>query len=219
MNCDHVFDVLTRGPFPTGDESDDAVECHLADCPQCRRLASALRPAIELFEEAVAPDESQALPAYWGEVEWSAGSVSSDESREEKPNRLPECVRPAATLPMVVSNPRAHGLMFAAAVLLGIALVGINHFGSPSTPASRTRGLEALQALRPGVTCLSLVTPVIKSSDIPKVVARSGDDEQSALKTIRCCLECHATESSLRVGDAAMARIGRGCQICHLQFH
>ena len=57
MNCDRVFDVLTRGPFPTGDPSDDAVEIHLISCVECRRLAEALRPALELFEEAVTPEE------------------------------------------------------------------------------------------------------------------------------------------------------------------
>jgi hypothetical protein len=28
MNCDQVFDVLTRGPFPTGEPSDEPVEHH-----------------------------------------------------------------------------------------------------------------------------------------------------------------------------------------------
>ncbi len=68
IDCDRVFDVLTRGPFPTGAADDAEVELHLARCPECSRLAAALRPAIELFEEAVGPDEGRDLPSYWGEA-------------------------------------------------------------------------------------------------------------------------------------------------------
>ena len=39
--------------FPTGTSCDVPVEAHLSDCPECHRLAEALRPAIELFQEAV----------------------------------------------------------------------------------------------------------------------------------------------------------------------
>ena len=64
MNCDQVFDVLTRGPFPTGTACDTPVEAHLRVCPECRRLADALRPALELFQEAISPEESRDLPGY-----------------------------------------------------------------------------------------------------------------------------------------------------------
>lgn len=65
MNCDQVFDVLTRGPFPTGTSCDGPVEAHLEACAECRQLAEALRPALELFQEAVDPEESRDLPGYW----------------------------------------------------------------------------------------------------------------------------------------------------------
>ena len=65
MNCDQVFDVLTRGPFPTGTSCDGPVEAHLEECAECRQLAEALRPALELFQEAVDPEESRDLPGYW----------------------------------------------------------------------------------------------------------------------------------------------------------
>ena len=38
---------------------------HLNACGGCRRLAEALRPAIELFQEAIGGDESRDLPGYW----------------------------------------------------------------------------------------------------------------------------------------------------------
>ena len=65
MNCDQVFDILTRGPFPTGTACDTPVEAHLNVCRDCRRLAEALRPALELFQEAIGPEESRDLPGYW----------------------------------------------------------------------------------------------------------------------------------------------------------
>ena len=68
VNCDQVFDVLTRGPFPTGEASDEAVEQHLRACHDCRRLAEALRPAVALMHEAVSGDQALSLPEYQGSL-------------------------------------------------------------------------------------------------------------------------------------------------------
>ena len=68
MDCDQVFMILTRGPFPTGEAWDEQVEAHLETCAGCWRLAEALRPAIEVFQEAVPPAESRDLPGYWGDA-------------------------------------------------------------------------------------------------------------------------------------------------------
>jgi hypothetical protein len=68
MDCDQVFMILTRGPFPTGEPSDELVEAHLERCADCWRLAEALRPALELFQEAIPPAESRDLPGYWGDA-------------------------------------------------------------------------------------------------------------------------------------------------------
>ena len=80
MTCDDVFDVLTRGPFPSGAPCDDQVEYHLDHCPECRRLALALRPAIELFQEALGSDDRVELLAYNGRADGDeAGSPRFDE--------------------------------------------------------------------------------------------------------------------------------------------
>jgi hypothetical protein len=60
--------ILTRGPFPTGEPWDEQVEAHLETCTDCWRLAEALRPALEVFQEAVPPSESRELPGYWGDA-------------------------------------------------------------------------------------------------------------------------------------------------------
>lgn len=68
MNCDQVFDVLTRGPFPSGSSDDASVELHLEACHDCRQLADALRPAVDLFHESMPHDEYGDLPGYRGSL-------------------------------------------------------------------------------------------------------------------------------------------------------
>jgi hypothetical protein len=77
MNCDQVFDVLTRGPFPTGHPGDAAVEAHLDQCADCWQIAEALRPAVDLFQEAIPPDEGRDLPGYWGGDRPSPASLAA----------------------------------------------------------------------------------------------------------------------------------------------
>ena len=76
MDCDQVFMILTRGPFPTGELWDEDVEAHLETCADCWRLAEALRPALEVFQEAVPPAESRDLPGYWGDARPAASIVA-----------------------------------------------------------------------------------------------------------------------------------------------
>ena len=84
MDCDQVFMILTRGPFPTGELWDEEVEAHLETCADCWRLAEALRPALEVFQEAVPPAESRDLPGYWGDAR-PAAAVVSELSRSSMP--------------------------------------------------------------------------------------------------------------------------------------
>jgi hypothetical protein len=76
MDCDQVFMILTRGPFPTGAPTDEQVEEHLETCADCWRLAEALRPALEVFQEAVPPVESRELPGYWGDARPAAAVMA-----------------------------------------------------------------------------------------------------------------------------------------------
>ena len=76
MDCDQVFMILTRGPFPTGESWDEQVEAHLETCTDCWRLAEALRPALEVFQEAVPPSEGRDLPGYWGDARPASSVVA-----------------------------------------------------------------------------------------------------------------------------------------------
>jgi hypothetical protein len=66
IDCESVFERLTRAPFPSGGSHDDDTELHLQVCHDCRSLAEALRPAIGLFHESLEDDES--LPKYNGRL-------------------------------------------------------------------------------------------------------------------------------------------------------
>ena len=92
MDCDRVFMVLTRGPFPTGEIWDEEVEAHLEICADCWRLAEALRPALEVFQEAVPPSESRELPGYWGDAR-PAATVVSELSRSATKGAMVSRVR------------------------------------------------------------------------------------------------------------------------------
>lgn len=127
IHCDEVFDILTRGPFPTGAASDCIVESHLAQCDDCRRLAEALRPAIELLQEAITPDEGRDLPRYWGNLAepQTAGAAKATATKTRRQRRFGH--RPAAS-PAVLPARTASwngAARLAAAVLLGLVLAGL----------------------------------------------------------------------------------------------
>lgn len=64
VDCDFVFDILTRGPFPSDDTPSEPIEQHIATCADCQKLADALRPATNLFHEALSDDERKSLPEF-----------------------------------------------------------------------------------------------------------------------------------------------------------
>jgi len=102
MDCDQVFVILTRGPFPTGELWDEDVEAHLETCADCWRLAEALRPALEVFQEAVPPAESRDLPGYWGDAR-PAGMVVSSLTRPQARMAVARGVR---RTPQILRTPR-----------------------------------------------------------------------------------------------------------------
>lgn len=84
MDCDQVFMILTRGPFPTGEPWDEEVETHLETCADCWRLAEALRPALEVFQEAVPPAEGRDLPGYWGDARPASSTATQLANRTSR---------------------------------------------------------------------------------------------------------------------------------------
>ncbi len=115
MNCEQVFDILTRGPFPTGEAWDAHVERHLLACHDCRRLAEALRPAVELMHECVEGQEADSLPGYRGwldegtwldkEVWLDEGACARERSPVAGPDRTPDAFSNPETRKQAVERP------------------------------------------------------------------------------------------------------------------
>lgn len=240
MNCDRVFDILTRGPFPSGAPSDDRVEMHLANCPACRRLAAALQPAIELFEEAITPDEGRDLPAYWGDLfiaeqdelaprfssTWRSGTSTRIATRLQRATGLDlETVR--RTLPTA--------WRLSAAILLGICIGGLLRsadLGATGSVAS-FGGSQDDTASR--VTMSASLFPLSTLEDLKQVACRAAlpeSDEHAQLfapsgpagelpselpmhaQHLSCCHKCHA-DKSLASAPTPQFVVTNSCSHCH----
>ncbi len=244
MNCDQVFDKLTRGPFPTGAADDRAVEDHLEQCESCRRLAQALQPALELFEEAVGPAESQNLPAYWGPTRTT--SHVAPRARRAAPVLA---VRGLAAAPRARSAwPWPNLGRFAAALLVG-GLLGLGaHAWGPSWPLERlslASGTPGLASGTPGLasgtpadrghlrtgwddpTTWSLlgVAPACRPVSLdPPVVADPTDPANELLLAQagtgtteqHCCTQCHVRGQRRTHTGSAVANIIKSCKYCHV---
>src|SRR5688572_31089982 len=94
MHCDRVYSILTRGPFPSGDATDVAVEIHLAHCAACRRLAEALRPVERPMHEEISAEASR-LPGYRGDhPQWNAGAPGEGKALSPMPRMARRAPRP-----------------------------------------------------------------------------------------------------------------------------
>ncbi len=242
IQCDEVFEILTRGPFPTGAASDSLVEAHLEHCAECRRLAEALRPAMVAAPEAVAPEEGVDLPCYGGVL---AGR------RLERPGtgqgqRRAECASGASTWPSLgrLGTPL---LQFAAAAAVGSVLaVGLVRWDGNRFPLGIGAPADAGGELAP-----SRVVPArtIKSAPegagpmiIPSGHAMAGGPSWTANMSLacilggdlagpatlvpaageagrhaaeyQCCTRCHAACSPAPVSRGT-AQVAAACRSCH----
>jgi len=217
MNCDHVFDILTRGPFPAGEPTDDAVERHLGRCHECRQLAEALRPAVDLLHEAVDVEEHEQLPGYRGK--WTSADAPWEGGAAIATRTAP--LRPAALLRRTwrTSSPaRAMTLRLAAAgVLLGavcVLLFGLSR-GEPESSQSL-----AVASAGPGTPAdgeaarLQLVTSLELPQDCLHPVAANVEQSHGRLQ---CCTRCHAQALANRpqLTRSRLADLTRSCQVCH----
>jgi hypothetical protein len=190
LDCDDVFDRLTRGPFPSGAADDGAVESHLCACHECRELAEALRPAVKLMHEAyVDVSERDAdLPRYQGTLPSPACSPARQPARA----------------------PWSAGWQLIAASLIGVAVGSLaatgwfsNKENSPTiTSASgpQATGLAMLASLQLHDVCL------------PSSMALASSER------LRCCTDCHSS-SAAEKKNVDVARLQLACVACHEPRH
>ncbi len=226
MNCDQVFDILTRGPFPTGTACDSGVESHLAECDSCRQLAEALRPALELFQEAVDPDESRDLPGYWcALVADRKQPVVSYAQELELPRVAPRAwEQPALKERLSALNAWRMAAMLALGVTVGsLVSTRLNLDGGavpPRDPAAAAAA-AADESPDPHAAARSewAVLPAACFGNRPASGPRYTLRQDRLLATadlsgMNCCSQCHNSNSD-KVPSAATANVSQHCQVCH----
>jgi hypothetical protein len=231
LNCDQVFDVLTRGPFPTGDASDAAVEHHLRACHDCRTLAEALQPAVELLHETIAPAEATGLPEYQGVLARLDRSVATAEfagrdlARPAPLSRkgVAEARLPTLT-PAQVQTARPSSLAtyarFTAALVLLVALGSLT-WGVLTTAQSPSahRGRTPVRLDREGLVTLAALD--LRSACFPRELLPQPGSASSAAppainqEALRCCTECHNTANPARAVLGSVVTFQRSCSACH----
>jgi hypothetical protein len=228
MNCDRVFDVLTRGPFPTGAASDAAVERHLGCCVECRRLATALRPAVELFEEAIRPEESHGLPSYWGEVTepHSAAYDATFATLEEEiavarstRRTLQRATTTRGIIPQRAAEDCDRLLRFLGAVAVGVVLAFTfrTMVDQPGGGRIGLAGRNTMSAsILPWQVCSSAMITPQRAGNGPSMQAE-GISTVAALDAAhqRCCSECHHAGSQTSNHGRMSASVARSCVACH----
>jgi hypothetical protein len=238
LNCDQVFEVLTRGPFPTGEPEDEAVERHLRACHECRQLAEALRPAVALLHESIASDDAMALPEYQGALPWrrpqrrtrlSIARLSHEEggARRNAPRDLSSRSRSFSPTMMTLRVVAASLLAFA----IGALLFAISwaperdnrghHDGVFASAASRrdrelgiptANGLLQLAKLELPTACLPLSQRPISAEHAGEIAAAL---ENGTLANVQCCTQCHRAGVKQPASARLIAVTEQNCQACH----
>lgn len=232
MNCELVFDILTRGPFPTGEQHDSAVERHLACCYECRQLAEGLRPALSLFHEAIKADEADNLPGYRGVLGRtdSACLAATMRASTTANGSFSAGLRLQKTSPATRETVTSWWHFAAAgllAVALGAVLWGLGYM-RPGRNVMDDRGTSAAVTARShqpdqqGQRLLaSLNLPTACWQVIPAGLAEvegrvmSLDADSLAAQGYRCCTECHSAANEKRPPVDAVATVAGSCRICH----
>ncbi len=225
MNCDQVFEILTRAPFPSGEASDASVEHHLGSCHACRELAEALRPAVDLFHESIPADESLDLPGYMGRL-----FAAVDESATATVTR-----RPPATRRSVKSGMASAGFGTAICLLVCGGLVlsfGRDLVSSRPGPLAASgdladrpvrEGRELLASLNLPLVCRTTFEPnragrrgneTIERTKAAGPATGTPSADRHAHRT-RCCTECHAVANPDRPKLVSTVKLSRSCAACH----
>lgn len=225
IHCDEVFDILTRGPFPTGAPSDGIVEAHLSHCQACRQLAEALRPAIELLQEAIAPEESDTLPCYGGAAPsrpaWADGGRSPLTTKQliKRP-----VVQVASTLRQKTEAwPWRSAARFVAAACVGLAVAGMLRQvvvsrdaldRSAATPVAVAASWHLPIDGRQWAEQSGLNARCRESVEGYTIAAAANQPLDEALR-LTCCLGCHTARRGPALPASRVSSFVLACQACH----
>lgn len=231
VTCDQVFDVLTRGPFPSGSADDDNVQRHLDACHECRQLAEALRPAVALLHEALPAREAAELPSYGppdadaGLCERADGALAARIRRmmdqiEIQPRRLAAQERWLYAVRLVAAS-----VLLAA---LGTLIAGIFQPGEGTRQMHVARGPAVMSGFHePSAEGLLRLTSLsLPAGCLPGAPATSSTVDSSAGQndsrplTVAsghvCCTRCHAAgKEGAVLTQRSVAALQQSCTACH----
>ncbi len=238
LTCDEVFDHLTRAPFPTGEASDQFVDEHLRVCHECRQMAEALRPATNLFREAMADDQRRQLPSYQGQLATMIRSSNVESTVDSAASKF------TAWNPVVVDRTSRHQpwyllpalgmtLLLMAAMLQGRGIVGDR--SSEDLPIAKAETETEMTCVMAGFAlpsdCLPqpIVGPTrpqpvkppqqpIGNRDHMRACLQCHESVRSAAADV-CCTTCHAANAEKSTDEQRHAtvfpRLATSCTQCH----
>ncbi len=227
VNCDQVFDILTRGPFPSGEATDEPVERHLLACHECRTLAEALRPAVGLIHEVIDSDEA-GLPGYRGQLAEASGQRVSTAV-------MTAVQATASTVPVAKGNAARDSshrgatgqtriwqlavvALLSSALCFALAAMGIPNNRPAGNGVQQNLVITpAVMRRQPDETAVNFLLSLIQGSECrPTVVASvtASATGGGGREVFHCCTRCHAAQRDRMAGDA-LARLAESCHACH----
>ncbi len=168
MDCDRVFAILTRGPFPTGDPGDQAVEDHLLVCPDCILLAEALRPSAQVTQEMITTGESSQLPGYRGDVRLRFSDLAISCIEPQRQAFGPLVMSSAVDFSLWPAGWSALNLgRFALAIVLGATIgVVLRSWSKAAEQAQAQRAAETMAADAPPVRLVNDISTPLPSDQL-----------------------------------------------------
>lgn len=224
VSCDRVFDVLTRQPFPSGADDDPTIEEHIRSCHECRQLAEALRPALNLLHESLADqptigwnridalrDSGNDLPSYSGLSTQSIDAISG-KNDEAAVGQIMERVHEAAN---DLKSSDMNRTTWNSGSLIGLACLAatiLMMFVASQPVANGSEDLannaERFQYLAAGgvpVGCLANV-----GWHHPAILLQENNAAAEA-----CCTDCHNGKQPLENPMDQFKPLAQSCQACH----
>lgn len=209
MRCDDVFEILTRGPFPSGATTDESVERHLECCHECRTFAEALRPIS-------ASANVDGIPVYDGRLRKAQLLDDSVDLVE----RIQSMVlrEDAQKTPFFAKHQNSSKGIWArltiaccVACLLGVAVALSGPVVARSNAAApiinAVDGAAKSKVAFSGTMCQGEALVQVKSNSTLPIDLRDSKDA--------CCLTCHVASASHDSNRAAIGLVVFSCQKCH----
>ncbi|MGI8980105.1 MAG: hypothetical protein ACR2FY_12850 [Pirellulaceae bacterium] len=204
LNCDEVFEALTSGCDAA--QKDEALCEHLECCAECRQLAEAAGPAVDLFGDALRSDERD----HGSAAELASTVFARLESQQHA--ALANCHRRS----FLSLSAHAWSQLGAAAAIL-LAVGGLFWAASPGELAGKA-DLVALPAftspLARGTEPTEHGLLHLASLQLPEACLVPVRASHDGAAKVACCTRCHQTGDLLPT-VRLVAFSQQSCLACH----